>query len=331
MKHRKNLALLLPILAILAMPLVSTSQNCEKVKIADFPRKDLPSAYGRAHLKQEASDIYYYGIGAPIDYVKARKLAFIEWEKDSEKSDPFGGASMLMMLYANGFGVKRNLDISIRLACANVIGAGAEMEGRVQHLKDMKAGKSTEIFDVCDDLTSGYLEGMCQSLHSELAEIKRKSTTDSVIKKWPKRDLDAYKKLCVAASPFFYERVNSEVDESGTARVAMVWAESDALEDDFLDKIIKADKCTFEHYSAADFLQADKDLNALYSKIMNNKAFEFGTVTKEGIKAAQRKWIPYRDAWVAFGAVRCPGVTDISWKTMVTQERVEQLKVFVDE
>jgi uncharacterized protein YecT (DUF1311 family) len=64
---------------------------------------------------------------------------------------------------------------------------------------------------------------------------------------------------------------------------------------------------------------------------MNVKKPEWGTVTKEGIKSTQRKWIRYRDAWVVFGGVRCPEITDTSWKTLITRERIAQLQDFVDE
>jgi uncharacterized protein YecT (DUF1311 family) len=249
----------------------------------------------------------------------------------SDQDDPFKGASILMMLYANGFGEERNIDISIRLACANVSGANAEIEGRLQHLKEMKSGASKEVFDICDDITSGYMDGYCQSIHSELADIDRKATVDSVTRKWPKKDRAAYKQLYGIASGFFYQRVSSEVNESGTSRAAFVLQESGSLEDGFKEEILDADKCDFTNYSAKDFIEADKELNLIYSKIMNGKKSAWGTVTKEGIKSTQRKWIRNRDAWVVFGAVRCPATTDISWKTLITKERISELQDFVDE
>ncbi|HWK05087.1 MAG TPA: lysozyme inhibitor LprI family protein [Puia sp.] len=338
-KIYKRSLLLLQVLAILIIPLVSKSQECEKMKITDFPKKDLPSDFQPEHVKQEdvkeeTSSKYYYGIGVPIDYVKARRLAFIEMAILGDQDDPFKGASILMMLYANGFGVERNLDISIRLACANVGWANAEIEGRVQHLKEIKSGESKGVFDICDDITSGYMDGYCQSIHSELADIARKATMDSVIRSWPKKDQLAYDRLKGFASDFFYQRTTSEVDELGTSRAAFVLQESGSLEDGFTEEILDADKCNFVSYTAQDFIAADKELNSIYSKIMNDKTTKWGietTVTKEGIRSTQRKWILYRDAWVDFGAVRCPGVTDISWKTLITKERVSQLQSFVEE
>lgn len=332
----KKLLFLFFLLVILAMPQTSRSQECEKMKISDFPKKDLPSGIDLGHIKpadikDDEACKYYYGIGVPVDYEKARHFAFMEMAALNGKEDPLEGSSILLMLYANGFGVQRNLDISIRLACANVSGATAEVEGRLQHLKDIQSGKNKEVFDICDDATSGYMSGFCSSVQTELAEIARKAAMDSVIKRWPEPSRLAYKRLREAASGFFSERLNSEVDESGTARVWMVDQESEALEDGFKSEMMDADKCNFTTYSAQDYAAADKELNSLYSRIMTDKDFSWGTVTKEGIRATQRKWIRYRDAWVEFGAVRCPGVTAASWNTLITQERIAQLREFIDE
>lgn len=311
------------------MPGRSISQDCAKVKIADFPKKDLPSATERDHFKNEESSKYYYGIGVPVDYVKARFIALIEMEKDDGRENPFGGAAILMMLYANGFGVKRDIDLSIRLACANVGHAPAEIDGRIRHLQHIKAGDAEGVFDICDDITSGYMDGMCQFIHSRLAEIKRKSTIDSVIKNWQEQDKRAYEQLRKSATAFFDQRVLSEVDMTGTSRAAIALAEGDLLEDSFKENILKAGKCILPCYNTTDFIKADNELNLIYKKIMADKGLNWGTVTKDGIRSTQRKWILYRDAWVTFGTMHCPSVSDVTWKTIITLARILQLKDFV--
>lgn len=317
-------------LLIQLMPLLSYSQACDSVKLKDFPVKDLPTSADRVKLQKEESYKYYYGVGVPVDYVKARKLAFFEWE-GADNYGPFEGPGIILMLYANGYGVKRNLDICIRLACANIGGAPAEVEFRVQHLKALKGNGPKEIFDVCDDATSGYMSGWCQSIQSELAGIKRKAAIQAIVEKWPKQDQVAFAQLKAMVSDFFSERVEQEVDMSGTARVMIALQESDSLEDNFLHKIEAADKCKFSNYTEQDYASADKELNVLYKKVMGLQEFVGGTVTKEGIKATQRAWIGYRDAWVAFGAIRCPKVGAVTWKMMITLDRIEQLKEFADD
>ena len=321
---------------ILLLPLAVLAQDCKKVTISDFPKTDLPAVFDtsqakRAELKEHGSYTYYYGIGVSVDYTRARQLAFLEMFLHKGDDAPFEGGSVLMMLYANGFGVKRDLDISIRLACANVGFSDAEIEGRVEHLKKIQSGDSTGVFDLCDDITSGYMSGYCESVHSELAGQGRQLRIDSVLTGWPEKDRIAYKKLRAAASRFFTERVLSEVNMAGTARAALEILESESLEEGFRQKIADAGKCAFDTASSQEWEKADKLLNATYQKIMTTKKPEWGTVTKDAIRSAQRSWIQYRDAWVAFGAVRCPRLTEASWKTLITVERIRQLQAFLEE
>jgi len=321
----------LSFLAILLFPSQLRSQDCKKVTLADFPKKDLPTAADRQHLKKEASHIYYYGIGVPVKYTKVRQLAFLELERSGAQENTFEACSVLIMLYANGLGVSRNLDLCIRMACANIGGAGAEVEGRVQHLKDLKASGSKERFDICDDITSGYMSGWCTSLHSELGDIDRKANLKKLIKSWSQKDQAAYTRLAKIAGSFINARVLGEVDMSGTARAAMENEESDAQENNFFAKLEQADSCSFPSYTTEDFIKADKELNRIYGKIMKDKDFHFGTVTQKDIRSTQLEWIKYKDALVIFGATKCPQTTESSLKTLLTNERIAELKDFTDE
>lgn len=319
------------ILLFLSFAVMCKSQDtCTRVKVSDFPKKDLPPAnFKLQNYNGKTSENYYYGIGVPINYVTARYLAFKEME-DSANETVLDGSTVLLMLYANGYGVKRDLDICIRLACANVGGAPAEIEGRTKHLKDMKSGKSAGFFDICDDVTSGNMEGMCASIYSDKLDYHRQGIIDSILKTWTQKDVEAYKRLRKVATSFFEAREENEVDLSGTGRYAFELEELDSLESNFLDKILKVGKCLFQDYSADDFVKADEELNIVYSKVMRGKdTIDWGTVTKEQIKLVERKWIPYRDVWVSFSCIRCPNLSESALKTLLTKERITQLKEFL--
>ena len=193
---------------------------------------------------------------------------------------------------------------------------------------------SKEVFDLCDDITSGYMMGMCTSVKSQLADLAREAVVDSVIKNWPPKDRQAYDSLRKAAANFFYERTMGEVDMSGTARAAMEIDESESLEETFKEEIVQADQCAFAAHTEQDFVEADKKLNAIYTKLMKQKdpeqASDRGEVTRAGIRSAQRDWIRYRDAWAVFGAVRCPKTAVWSWKTVITEERISELEELFD-
>ncbi len=317
------------ILFLMIFPAIAVTQDCKKVTISDFPVVDLPNKAERANLKQEKSYKYYYGIGTKIDYIKARQQAFVEIEKDTSET-LIGGYDVLMMLYANGFGVERNLDLSIRIACANLWSAPAEREGRIQHLMDMKKGTSKGTFDICDDITSGLMDGICHGIQSELADVQRNVGTASITEKWTRSEKDAFDSLRKIADLFFDESSMYEVDQSGTSRAAFVSEQSDDLQDQFFGQIKKADQCSLEKYSNTDFNKADHALNAVYAKIKDNTIKVYGAVTKEGVRKTQRSWILYRDAWAWFGVIKCPESTEFWWKTMITKERTIQLHALVE-
>ncbi len=74
------------------------------------------------------------------------------------------------------------------------------------------------------------------------------------------------------------------------------------------------------------FSAADKELNAVYSKLIKDwKASSEKGRSSEDIKKAQRAWIPYRDAWEKLARVRYPSVPSDTFKTWITQMRVQEL------
>ncbi|MDB4989779.1 MAG: hypothetical protein JWN04_4957 [Myxococcaceae bacterium] len=79
-------------------------------------------------------------------------------ERETDVGGTFTGDAILMMLYANGRGVSRNLELAIKLAC-NGDGAEDEINERVQALETLASGPRKEPFDFCDDAESGLTMG----------------------------------------------------------------------------------------------------------------------------------------------------------------------------
>lgn len=308
-----------------------------EIRLSDFPPGDLPSAAQKNDLmkKQEPkggvalSAKYYYGIGIPVDYLQARYAAFVELAQ----GDDFviGGSRILEMIYANGYGVKRNLDLALRIEEGEKEDvAPAEWEGRLEHLRKMMGEASPKAFDYCDDITSGLWEGYCADISAQIEKAKRDSKLDKVVSAWPQPDQAAFADLRKAKDGFYGAREKNEVDLSGTARAAMEIEERDKLETGFQASILKFEKGKFPHFTGADFKKADSELNRLYGKIEKAKDLESSTVTPDQIKETQRLWIPYREAWVKFGAVHYPAVSADSWRAWLTHNRSAQLKEFAD-
>lgn len=111
---------------------------------------------------------------------------------------------------------------------------------------------------------------------------------------------------------------------SGTARAQIAISEEASLNDKFLKdiKMFESEQMPKD----SDFAKADKTLNTLYSQLMKQPDVDqYGAVTKEGIKATQRTWIKYRDAWIKFVEVKYPNHPSNAWKAWLTKQRIAQL------
>lgn len=319
-------ALALPLLLLLPRFAVSEDSDaaCKKVEALEPPAKDLPTKAEKAKLSGCDSEALYYGIDEDQDPVKARKCAFLELNRG--EGNAFGGEALLMMIYANGKGVPRNFDLATKFAC-ELDGAPAELEGRLEHIAKMKAGTDKGELDVCDDVTSGMMEGMCAGHAERIASVAREERVGKVAGMLPKAELA---KLDDAAKAFFDSRSDVEVDQSGTGRNAFVTEERAKLEDGLVDALELLAKKSPPAAKAEDFKAADAELNKAYSSIMKKKDFEYGTVTRDGIRDTQRLWIPYRDAFVALAAKAEPAVPADAWRAWLTKQRIEMLRDFAD-
>lgn len=318
---------LFPLLAFGQKDLVSpeTKKVCAQYKAVDFPVKDRPTAAEKTALAKCSSEDLYFGIGAPADPVKARKCAYIEMDKGSQDDGEFSGRAMLMVIYANGKGADRNLDLAIHIACETGF-APAEIDGRVEHLVKLKNTRwAGSDFSLCDDITSGYMEGWCAGLDEEIKGQARKQAVDAIVAKWKPAERAAFALLQKVVEEFIKALSANEVDLSTTSRAAAQIEEEARQRDALLTALREFEAGRLPKFSAAEFTQADADLNAAYREKQNGE-LDAGTITKAGIKETQRVWLRYRDAWVAFGGVKYPSVSADSWKTWLTQQRTQMLK-----
>lgn len=304
---------------------------CKRYEKEAIPAADKPTAAVAASLGKCSSYELYFGFKQTADPVKARLCAFNEIEK--QRADGlFAGDEMLMMMYANGVGAKRNLPLAIKLACT-LEGAPAEMEERITHLEQLrKTNWQGTNFSLCDDITSGLMQGYCASHFENFEKIKRNKKLKAIQADWSKAELADYVQLRQATDLFIQAHVENEVDESGTARAAMAIEAEAYLEDEFLSVLYALNRGKLPSYSDQQFKAADLKLNKIYKNIQKMKETDvmWGTVSKDGIKDTQRKWIRYRDAWVTFCHKKFPSIPSTGIKTLVTNLRIELLKQFAE-
>ena len=271
------------------------------------------------------SEALYYGIGMAPDPAKARKCALLDVKQGDDSV--FGGRTMLMTVYANGHGAKRDLDLATHLAC-QIDGAPAERDGRVRHLAELKAkGWKGSGFDYCDDITSGLAMGYCEEHAARLADAARETGFGRVAAGLSPDARRALAGLRKSHDAFAEAHSSGELDLSGTARAAFSIAAEQRLKGEFLDMLQRLGGGRAPAYSHAQYLADDARLNAVYRKRLAGIAPDSGPggVTKEGVRDAQRAWIRYRDAFIAFAAVAYPKASRDSLAAWITEKRISML------
>lgn len=294
--------------------------ECAAAQSAQFPASDQPTAADKAALKSGDSRRYYYGIGVAKDYVRARHAALSERDKHD---GAFAASTILMMLYANGQGVERNLPLAIKLACEQEEQPREELSGRVSHLRALKT--SGAAFDFCDDVSGGEMEGYCATLAEERKAAERGHELDDLIRDWPAEQRARLQTLRAALKSFATMRARRERDLSGTDQGTLIAETEAALHERFANALREFEAGKLPSHDAEQLVRADAELNRVYKEALA-KDFSDTTITAAGIKATEKAWLAYRDAWLALAALRYPAVPAEAFKTWLTQERTEQLQ-----
>lgn len=314
--------LLAPGVAVAAQDVAETCRNAETV---ERPAK---GSAGPAKPGCDALALYD-GVGAAPDYAAARACSL---NPAGEPDIAFPPEAILSMIYANGDGVARNDDLAIAYACA-AGGAPAETSGRVEHLLERKrqGAAVTDRFDFCDDITSGMMQGFCSSREARKTAIGRDAELGRLVAALNAPARGAYDKLRAAFETYRDAVAENEVDLSGTARGAMAVGAREEEEDAFLvtmREILGSGPAP----SAETLAAADASLNAVYRKVQAEPdESRWGTVTRAGVKATQRAWLGYRDAFTAFAAAARSQTPGDRLAAILTTRRAEGLKSFAEE
>ena len=316
-------ALAVPVLA--AEPdLPAPQAQCAMLAKLSYPAADMPNATQKAALKNCNVTKLYYGIGQRQDAVKARQCAFMP---DTEDDVFVARKGVLMMVYANGEGVARDLSLAKKAAC-EAGGAPAELDGRLAHLRALAANpdNKTARIDYCDDVTSGLMGGYCSSVQTGLRDAERERALTALTRSWKPNERAALQRLRQAAEAFIDARGSGEVDLSGTARASMVLNEEKRQRDAFFASLKAFEAGKLPRSGSAAYAARDRELNAVYQQLKRLPESQFTTVKMADIQATQRLWLRYRDAWVEFGKLRYPSVPADAWRAYFTQQRTVMLK-----
>ncbi len=296
---------------------------CEKVKDAQIPSQDYPAvAYaGKACEGPNGNGVYY---NDPPDYVLARQCAF--WEREKRLSAAvLQGSDILEMIYANGYGVAKNLNLALKFACEGDGAKSDDFARSVRHIQKMMAEKDPGELSVCDDQLSSLMMTICMNIHFEKYERERKSKIDSLIASWPPRHQEEFKRLQAAAFAYFKASAENETYHAGLSSGAMILDAENMLKDSFIREVVQLEAGDLPQMPV-DFAKADKQLNKSYhKKISVDPSEDASGITRKDIQQTQRLWLAYRDAWIEFAALHYPKVAPGTLNAMLTEERTKRL------
>jgi len=255
-----------------------------------------------------------------------------EWAQVRTQALAGADDAVLMMLYANGYGVAADADRALYHAC-RLDTAKAEMEGRVAYLATLGAAHHGQPFDLCDHITSGRMGGVCAYIKETRAERVRAGRLDRFAAGLPSRARTAFARLRTAAAAFTKTSAD-EVDMTGTGGPGFTFRHSGRRGEEFLATLLKAASGKLPHATAAQLAQLDRQLNDAYQDVLalpseqdtHPERIRSSTVTRADVRSTERAWLKYRDAWEPFLAAAGLRTDATSVKAALTRQRIAQLK-----
>ena len=293
---------------------------CAAVKDVQLPEQDQPTADEKKSLSNCSSQDFYFGFAQPADPVKARKCAYVEMEQGKDPLD-IAGRSILMMVYANGRGADRSLDVAIKLAC-EMPGAPGDVAGNIYELERFRKSPPNARYSVCDHSAAPHLYKSCAILGDRFDAIQRAQELSDITSGWNEKDRKAFASLQQAAQNFFKSRASSEINLEPTFEVQ----EMAFMENGFISKLQQLQQGEMPSFTAADKKKAEEQLDQDYAATQKDPNRRWGTATVDGVRQTQQLWIAYRNEWVKFGKAKYPRVTADNWETWLDQERVAMLE-----
>lgn len=310
---------------------------CRGLKGVAPPPADAPTPAEAASLADCSSEALLFGIGVAADPRAARLCAWVEKRNADPQVTDFGftGDRTLMMVYADGLGVARNLDVATALAC-RAGGAPVEVDARVRRLARLRAENWTGTdFGLCDDAATGPMRGTCADHGQLVARSDRARAFAALSAGWSAADKAAFAPLKRAEAAFVDARGQAEADPSGADREVRAVRAEDAQESAFAALLADAEAGRVAPADAADAQAAASALDAASLALAartpmpapqaTRSPVRATAVTPAGIAVGERAWARYRDAWVAFAKVRYPALAREALLTRLARERTAQV------
>ncbi len=307
-------------------PEIDVAGECKRVKNLQPPKTDMPSTREAALLsKCDAQDLYDAAGGNPhadqSDWDKVRHCAIATNDTD-----------VLMMLYANGFGVTPNRDLAVKYACEaertlyNPENAVSDLVARMG-----VAGNPQRKIDICDYEWSDTALNICAERERNRANHANEHRYAALETNLSTTQKAAFRRLRRALQDMV--RTHDSVRPPwghGSVSDALSTTAGVRIEEESLHNLEQCEQGALPDYSQGQYAEYEDRLMSVHKKLMQTAApdpeINMTSVHVVSLKKRERAWLKYRDAWVAYGRVRYPQVPAYAWKAMLTQLRMEELE-----
>ena len=292
---------------------------CRQLRDRQPPAADRPDARAAAGLRGCDAEALYYGIGVRRDPERARLCAFTQ-TPGHPAIEPFAGRAMLMTIYANGAGARRDVDVAIHLACGIAGLAPAEYDARVNHLARLRgAARRGPAFDYCDDIRGGLAEGLCSAHRAALARPRREAALRALIARWTPEEKAAFEPLRRAFEEFVAASAAGDL-----ASASLRGRLEQGLRDQFAEMLQRLSNGRAPRFTTGQFGTEDLQLNQAYrARLEDERQYDAPGISVASLQNAQRAWLRYRDAFIAFARVKYPAVARDSLAAWITRNRSE--------
>lgn len=300
---------------------------CMRARNAKPPASDLGATPAESPCDAQ---LFYYDTldntdATSADWARVRACAFATHDN-----------AVLMMLYANGLGVKANRKLALNYAC-RLGGAPMELWGRtdtLSHPAESSAlprgnaalpGEHGTLFDQCDDAASRLTINTCAAIAQRRNAHAAHAQLALLTGSWQPGQRAALSRLQTALQGFADARGRYEADLTGTLGPLYAPAAENARAAEvsqFIDDLKRYEKGRLPKYTAAQRAGFSDQLGQAYRTLLADAP----RGAASGIRATEQAWEEYRNAWVAFGKARYPAVPADAWEARLTARRIKQLR-----